>query len=869
MVRKMRYKWISCFLSICMVLTLMPNSIVWAEGEGAMNVNGSELQMWIGDTKVCDTDISVSNGEVREFYGNQLCKIYSGEEYDVYAGTNGEGKAEQLYIQPTCTDGTLDIPGIRILGSGEVCLLCSVMEGVAESDQITVNLNAYTGDDETRKGYAVYSEFDGEQWSDKVKFCFNDGAIHTDEETGNVSGSTVNVNGIIKATSFSSTDVATINFGSEAQPLDYALEFVYEQGFQEWDVDGYYEIELKDAKTDAYIKESFAKDGSYQSGWDYVPNCYKSLWIYDDAALTITDVNKDNDSEKILGNIETMRVMTGGRIDIVGEESTGNEIKVPDNVRASYFSSLGTYRTIEQDGRITDYVETVDCVLDSEADGYHDETNPTPHRDTEGRYSYTKSKSQVSLISTSRSLSLIGVEQNIDHGHFKVESGSGIMNQHGDLWAEEGTPVTFTLVPDAGYQYKPGTFCSNGWPVGDNNLLFKKTDDPGVYIYTMGPNACSITCEFEEANNEMDVQSENVGDASIDMRENDLSGTMEFGVSDATDISDDIKTDIEEKAGEYEVGSILDLSLDQKINTITGEDAWKTNITELEHDMSISLSLDENLADGEDYEIIRVHNGVSDVVEAFYDSETDTLTFDTDCFSIYAIAYKPAPPHTHVGTKIGLVKATVTANGVKEYYKCSCGKYFEDAACKKEITNLDAWKKGAGRICVAKSISLSATSYTYDGKVKKPTVTVKDSSGKTIAASNYNVTYGSGRKKVGKYTVKVTFKGNYSGSKSLTFVINPPKTSISSLKAKRKSLAVKWTKKITETTGYVIQYSTSSTFKSGNKTVTVTSYKITSKTISKLAGGKKYYVRIRTYKTVGKTKFYSAWSAKKAIVTKK
>lgn len=801
MVRKMRYKWISCFLSICMVLTLMPNSIVWAEGEGAMNVNGSELQMWIGDTKVCDTDISVSNGEVREFYGNQLCKIYSGEEYDVYAGANGEGKAEQLYIQPTCTDGTLDIPGIRILGSGEVCLLCSVMEGVAESDQITVNLNAYTGEDETRKGYAVYSEFDGEQWSDKVKFCFNDGAIHTDEETGIASGSTVNVNGIIKATSFSSTDVATINFGSEAQPLDYALEFLYEQGFQEWDVDGDYEIEIKDAKTDAYIKESFAKDGSYRSGWDYVPNCYKSLWLYDDAALTITDASRDNDSEKILGNIETIRVMTGGRIDIVGEESTGNEIKVPDNVRASYFSSLGTYRTIEQDGRITDYVETVDCVLDSEADGYHAETNPTPHRNTEGRYSYTKSKSQVSLVSTSRSLSLIGVEQNIDHGHFKVESGSGIMNQHGDLWAEEGTPVTFTLVPDAGYQYKPGTFCSNGWPVGDNNLLFKKTDDPGVYIYTMGPNACSITCEFEEANNEMDVQSENVGDASIDMRENDLSGTMEFGVSDATDISDEIKTDIEEMAGEFEVGSILDLSLDQKINTITGEDAWKTNITELEHDMSISLSLDENLADGEDYEIIRVHNGVSDVVEAFYDSETDTLTFDTDCFSIYAIAYKKAPPHTHVGTKIGLVKATVTANGVKEYYKCSCGKYFEDAACKKEITNLDAWKKGAGRICAAKSISLSGTSYTYDGKVKKPTVTVKDSSGKTIAASSYNVTYGSGRKKVGKYTVKVTFKGNYSGSKSLTFVINPPKTSISSLKAKRKSLAVKWTKKTTETTG--------------------------------------------------------------------
>ena len=873
MVRKKMYKQISCFLSICMVLTLMPNHIVSAQeetkieaqGEGVMNVNGSELQMWIGDTKVCDTNISVS-GEIREFNGNQLGKIYSGDEYDIYAGTNVEGKAEQLYIQPTCTDGTLDIPGIRILGAGEVCLLCSVMEGVAESEEITVNLNAYTGDYETRKGYAVYSEFDGEQWSDKLKISFNDGAIHTDEATGDVSGSSVNVNGTIKATSFSSTDVVAINFGSEEQPLDYALEFVYGQGFQDWDVDGYYEIEIKDAKTNAYINNSLVKDGSYLSGPDTIANCYKSLWIYDDAALTINDEKIDNDSENILGNIETMRVMTGGKIDIVGEASTENAIKV-NNVRASYYSSLGTYRNIEQDGRITDYVETVDCVVDSEAADYDAETNLTPHKDKEGRYSYTKSKSRVTLVSTSRSLSIIGVAQNIEHGYFKVESGSGIMNQYGDLWAEEGTPVTFTLVPDAGYQYKPGTFCSNGYPVGDNNLLFKKTDVPGVYIYTMGPNACSITCEFEEANDEMDVHSENIGDASIDMGENNLSGTMAFEVSDATNISDDIKTDIEEKAGEYEVGSVLDLTLDQKINTITGEDAWKTNITELEHDMSISLSLDENLADEGDYAIIRVHDGESDVVGASYDSKTDTLTFDTNCFSVYAIAYKKAPAHTHVATKIDKVKATSAANGVKEYYKCSCGKYFEDAACKKEITDLNAWKNGAGQIAAAKSISLSATSYTYDGKVKKPTVTVKDSTGKTIAASNYNVTYGSGRKNVGKYTVKVTFKGDYTGTVTKSFQINPKSTTISGIMAKSKGFTVQWKKNKTQTTGYQIQYSTSSKFNRA-KTVTVSKNKTTNNTISKLKAKKKYYVRIRTYKKIGSANYYSSWSKAKTVATK-
>ena len=66
----------------------------------------------------------------------------------------------------------------------------------------------------------------------------------------------------------------------------------------------------------------------------------------------------------------------------------------------------------------------------------------------------------------------------------------------------------------------------------------------------------------------------------------------------------------------------------------------------------------------------------------------------------------------------------------------------------------------------AKSVSLSTTTYTYDGKVKKPKVTAKDKKGKKIAAKYYTVKYPSGRKNVGTYTVKVKFKGKYKGTKS-------------------------------------------------------------------------------------------------------
>ena len=71
-----------------------------------------------------------------------------------------------------------------------------------------------------------------------------------------------------------------------------------------------------------------------------------------------------------------------------------------------------------------------------------------------------------------------------------------------------------------------------------------------------------------------------------------------------------------------------------------------------------------------------------------------------------------------------------------------------------------------------KSIKLSKTTYTYDGKAKTPTVVVKDADGKKLKKdTDYKVTYASGRKKVGTYTVKVKFTGYYKGSKTLKFTI--------------------------------------------------------------------------------------------------
>lgn len=219
------------------------------------------------------------------------------------------------------------------------------------------------------------------------------------------------------------------------------------------------------------------------------------------------------------------------------------------------------------------------------------------------------------------------------------------------------------------------------------------------------------------------------------------------------------------------------------------------------------------------------------------DSSSDTGTYS---FKI--------SPHSHRYTS-KVTRATTHRNG-KINYECACG------ATKQSI------------IYYPKTISLSSATYKYDGKTKKPSVVVKGSNGKIISSSNYTVSYAGGRKKVGTYKVTIRFKGNYSGTVSKTFKINPKATNISKLTARSKGFMVKWRKQKTQVTGYQIQYSTNKRF-SGKATKTITKNSITSATYRGLKAKKKYYVRIRTYKTVSGTKYYSSWSPTKTIKTKK
>lgn len=214
----------------------------------------------------------------------------------------------------------------------------------------------------------------------------------------------------------------------------------------------------------------------------------------------------------------------------------------------------------------------------------------------------------------------------------------------------------------------------------------------------------------------------------------------------------------------------------------------------------------------------------------------------------------PKTAHNFANEKV-IKQATLSQDGTKSLTCKNCG----------FVQN-----KAIPKIATAK---LSATSYTYDGKAKKPNITVADSNGTKLAENiSYTVTGSRQGTKVNEYTVTLTFKGSYSGTKDLTYKIVPKGNAITSLTSTAKNqITVKWSKQATETTGYVLYYATKEDL-SDRKYVVIKNTSTLSQTVTGLTSNKKYYVAVRTIKDItsnGKTtRIYSTVSPRKTITVK-
>ena len=163
------------------------------------------------------------------------------------------------------------------------------------------------------------------------------------------------------------------------------------------------------------------------------------------------------------------------------------------------------------------------------------------------------------------------------------------------------------------------------------------------------------------------------------------------------------------------------------------------------------------------------------------------------------------------------------------------------------------------------SVALTKTAYTYNGKVQTPGVVVKDSAGKVLKnGTDYTVTYASGRKNPGKYAVKVTFKGNYTGSKTLYYTIAPAVPTVA-VAAGSKRAVVKWTKQV-GATGYVVYMATSA----NGKYTKIATVKNTVNSFTKkgLVTGRTYYFKVQAYTVSGGQTIYGGLSAAKGVKIK-
>lgn len=216
-------------------------------------------------------------------------------------------------------------------------------------------------------------------------------------------------------------------------------------------------------------------------------------------------------------------------------------------------------------------------------------------------------------------------------------------------------------------------------------------------------------------------------------------------------------------------------------------------------------------------------------------------------------------PHTHSFTITNSIKAVAdddAENRLFGYTTLTC------AMCGYTYTSA-SYAPPATVICTPKKLI-------YTGYELVPDITVTDINGVVIDKSNYTVYYEDNLLPGAAYATVVFNNALYKGELTAPFIIKPKKATALSLKSsKAKQLTFKW-QKDTTVSGYEYQYSTSKKFyKSKTKTVDISKNSTASATVKNLIANKKYYVRIREYKTINGVKYYGAWSAALNVKVKK
>ncbi|MBQ6381762.1 MAG: leucine-rich repeat protein [Clostridia bacterium] len=236
--------------------------------------------------------------------------------------------------------------------------------------------------------------------------------------------------------------------------------------------------------------------------------------------------------------------------------------------------------------------------------------------------------------------------------------------------------------------------------------------------------------------------------------------------------------------------------------------------------------------------------------------------------------YKPVHVHAYIAKA---VKPSETALGYTQY-QCSCGAWKKDAAGK---AVRDTFSAPTGKqVLKCKARNVTAQTVTWNN-VKTATgyqVQISNAAGnkwETTVNCKADVTAytfkslaaGSAYKFRMRFYIKAADGKNYFSpwSATLNSPTLPAGTVFTKLTPAKRAFVAQWKK--AAVSGYQVQYSLKANF-AGAKTITVKNPKLLKATASKLYAGKYYFVRIRTYKTIAKSNYFSAWSKTYKLKTK-